>query len=189
MSGLQISGYTLLEDNRSHTNRFNVRSETSDSLYVVAQNKSTGEWGCSCQGWIRYRRCKHLANLKPILIEAQERQGVPVTAHDIVFPKSFVPSALPAPKPKAEPVKPKAEPKVEPVKPVAAAPKPEPVKVAKVEKSALEINAEKVVEYALENLCATFSNGCAKDLGLTEKDLKKFVESKIGRKLFSKSWN
>lgn len=50
----------ILPDNSQYTNRFNVRSETSNSLYVVAQNKQKRHWSCSCRGWIRHRKCKHL---------------------------------------------------------------------------------------------------------------------------------
>ena len=45
---LTIPGGRALEDNATHTNRFEIASETSDRIYTVAQNKSTGEWGCSC---------------------------------------------------------------------------------------------------------------------------------------------
>lgn len=43
---LQQSGEieTLLPDNDRYTNRFEVKSESSNRLYIVAQNKSTGEW-------------------------------------------------------------------------------------------------------------------------------------------------
>jgi hypothetical protein len=41
-------------------NRFEVRSETSNRIYIVAQHKETGEWGCSCPGYCRHRKCKHL---------------------------------------------------------------------------------------------------------------------------------
>ena len=211
MSDLMVPGQQMLDDNKTHKNRFYIRSESSDSLYVVSQSKSSGEWQCGCKGWIRHRKCKHLATLKPILIEAQKRQGVPVTALDIVFPNSFVPPAIsaptysepvsaPAPKPvvkaeakpvvKAEPKPVKAEPK--PV--VKAEPKPDdeevsPIrKIRQVEKTKEQIDAELIVEYALEHLCATFNKGVAKDLGVSEKDLQKFVTEKLGRKLYSKQY-
>lgn len=73
---LSIPGGKALEDNSSHTNRFEIASESSNRLYVVAQNKSTGEWQCSCPGWIikkpgKERTCKHLQALMPMLQEAQ----------------------------------------------------------------------------------------------------------------------
>lgn len=49
-----------LPDNIQWTNRFNIRSQTSNSLYVVAQHKTGRHWACSCRGWIRHRKCKHL---------------------------------------------------------------------------------------------------------------------------------
>ena len=51
-------GGELLPDNKGWTNRFSIKSESSSRLYTIAQNKANGTWGCSCKGWIRYRRCK-----------------------------------------------------------------------------------------------------------------------------------
>lgn len=53
-------GSKLLEDNKQWTNRFEVRSETSDRVYIVSQNKDKGYWGCSCPAWRTRRKCKHL---------------------------------------------------------------------------------------------------------------------------------
>ena len=53
----------ILEDNRQWTNRFQVHSETSDRVYIVAQHKTSRFWGCSCFGWIRFHHCKHLRTL------------------------------------------------------------------------------------------------------------------------------
>ena len=50
----------MLPDNDQWTNRFEIRSETSNSLDKVAQNKRKRHWACSCRGFIRWRRCKHL---------------------------------------------------------------------------------------------------------------------------------
>jgi hypothetical protein len=60
-------GVTLLADNAQWTNRFNVRSESSNKLYTVAQRKSDGSWGCDCMGWKRHKKCKHLAAMMPAL--------------------------------------------------------------------------------------------------------------------------
>ena len=49
-----------LPDNGQWTNRFEVRSESSGRVYVVAQHKAKRHWGCSCPGWRRHRKCKHL---------------------------------------------------------------------------------------------------------------------------------
>jgi len=209
MSDLMVPGQQMLEDNKTHKNRFYIRSETSDSLYVVSQSKTSGDWQCGCKGWIRHRKCKHLATLKPILIEAQKRQGVPVTALDIVFPNSFVPPAIsapiysePAPAPKPA-VKAEAKPvvKAEPKPVVKAEPKPVVVKADEEEVSPIrkirqvtaktkdQIDAELIVEYALEHLCATFNKGVGNDLGVSEKDLQKFVAEKLGRTLYSKQYS
>ena len=42
----------ILADNKTHTNRFEIASESSDKIYIVAQAKSSGQWQCSCPGWI-----------------------------------------------------------------------------------------------------------------------------------------
>ncbi len=49
-----------LPDNDQYTNRFEIHSESSDRVYVVAQHKTGRWWGCGCFGWIRNKRCKHL---------------------------------------------------------------------------------------------------------------------------------
>jgi hypothetical protein len=60
-------GATILPDNAQWTNRFEIKSETSSRLYIVAQNKANGQFGCSCMGWKRHRHCKHLRNMAPML--------------------------------------------------------------------------------------------------------------------------
>jgi hypothetical protein len=50
----------FLPDNGQWTNRFTVKSESSDRLYVVAQNIAKRHWGCDCPGWRTRRKCKHL---------------------------------------------------------------------------------------------------------------------------------
>ncbi len=44
-------------------NRMEIRSETSDRIYVVAQKVSDGTWGCSCPGYKSRRICKHLREM------------------------------------------------------------------------------------------------------------------------------
>lgn len=58
---LYVPDKDKLPDNAFYTNRFYVKSQSSNSLYVVAQSKSGRWWSCSCPGWIRHRKCKHLA--------------------------------------------------------------------------------------------------------------------------------
>lgn len=57
----------LLPDNAQWTNRFEIPSSSSNRVYTVAMRKSNGTWACSCPGWIRHRKCKHLASLAPHL--------------------------------------------------------------------------------------------------------------------------
>jgi len=54
---------SILPDNDQWTNRFEIRSESSNRIYIIAQHKLKRFWGCSCPGWRRYRKCKHLTNL------------------------------------------------------------------------------------------------------------------------------
>lgn len=53
-----------LPDNDQWQNRFEIKSETSDRVYIVAQNKKKRHFGCSCPGFKRHRRCKHLEALQ-----------------------------------------------------------------------------------------------------------------------------
>jgi len=56
-------GSGLMPDNDQWTNRFTVQSSTSNAVYVIAQRRSDGVWGCSCRGWTHYRHCKHTADI------------------------------------------------------------------------------------------------------------------------------
>lgn len=60
---LRIPPSAKLPDNAQYTNRFHVKSQSSNSLYVIAQHKTSRWWGCSCPGWIRHKHCKHLKTL------------------------------------------------------------------------------------------------------------------------------
>ncbi|HEY1377730.1 MAG TPA: hypothetical protein VGF55_13105, partial [Gemmataceae bacterium] len=44
-------------------NRIEIRSETSDRVYVVSQHAEKRYWACSCPGWRSHRKCKHMATL------------------------------------------------------------------------------------------------------------------------------
>ncbi len=50
----------MLPNNRQWENRFEIKSESSDRLYIISQNISKRHWGCSCPGWRTRRNCKHL---------------------------------------------------------------------------------------------------------------------------------
>jgi len=60
---LNVPSTNRLPDNGQWTNRFEIRSESSNRVYIVAQNKSKKHFGCSCKGWIYHRKCKHLTAL------------------------------------------------------------------------------------------------------------------------------
>lgn len=63
-------GAKRLPDNAEWTNRFEIKSESSDRLYVVSQNKQKRHWACSCPAWRTRRACKHL---KVLQLPAGER--------------------------------------------------------------------------------------------------------------------
>jgi hypothetical protein len=44
-------------------NRIEIKSETSNRVYVVSQHATKRHWGCSCPAWRTRRRCKHLQSL------------------------------------------------------------------------------------------------------------------------------
>ena len=46
---LQNKGLTVLPDNDQWTNRFEIESETSSRIYVVAQRKNLTEWDAHVQ--------------------------------------------------------------------------------------------------------------------------------------------
>ena len=75
---MKTQGLEVLPDNNQYKNRFNIKSESSNRLYVVAQRLSDGEWTCSCPGWIiakkghNGRTCKHIKTLAPMLNAVEE---------------------------------------------------------------------------------------------------------------------
>jgi hypothetical protein len=60
---IRVPQSAMLPDNGQWTNRFEVKSESSNRVYVIAQNKTKRHWGCACPGWCNRRKCKHLAAL------------------------------------------------------------------------------------------------------------------------------
>lgn len=56
-------GAITLADNAQWTCRFKIRSETSNRLYTIAQNKKKLHFSCSCMGFKRWRKCKHLESI------------------------------------------------------------------------------------------------------------------------------
>lgn len=57
---LYVNRDILLPDNDQWQFRMEVKSETSDRIYIVSQNKKKKHWGCSCPGYRIHRTCKHL---------------------------------------------------------------------------------------------------------------------------------
>jgi hypothetical protein len=57
------AGSVALPDNNQYTNRFEIRSSSSNRVYIVAQHKTGRWWSCSCPGWISRRSCRHLKAL------------------------------------------------------------------------------------------------------------------------------
>lgn len=64
---LKNNGIELLPDTTQWINRFEIESESSNRVYVVAQRSNLAEWGCSCPAWKTRRTCKHLNSIKPLL--------------------------------------------------------------------------------------------------------------------------
>ena len=64
MVTLNVPTSSRLPDNDQWTNRFKIKSQSSNRVYVVAQNKGKRHFGCSCPGWIHHRNCKHLKALQ-----------------------------------------------------------------------------------------------------------------------------
>ena len=60
---ITVRNTEVLPDNKLWKNRFEIRSASSDRVYIVSQNIAKGHMGCSCPGWRRYRTCKHLSAL------------------------------------------------------------------------------------------------------------------------------
>jgi hypothetical protein len=49
--------------NNQWINRIEIKSESGNRVYVVSQHATKRYWACSCPGWRRHRRCKHLERL------------------------------------------------------------------------------------------------------------------------------
>ena len=66
VAGRELS---FLPDNKAWTNRFEIGSDSSTRVYMIAQGKTNKQWACSCPGWIMSRKggragiCKHLRKL------------------------------------------------------------------------------------------------------------------------------
>jgi hypothetical protein len=63
LPALHVKKEEVLPDNKQWTNRFQIRSETSDRIYIIAQNKKKRHFACSCPAFRTRRFCKHLSAL------------------------------------------------------------------------------------------------------------------------------
>lgn len=59
---IKPSGAVSLPDNDQWCGRFQIRSSSSNRLYIIAKNKKTGRYGCSCPAYRTRRYCKHLTS-------------------------------------------------------------------------------------------------------------------------------
>ena len=68
-------GGVALADNKSHKHRMEIPNSNGTRMYVVAMNNrggaDQGRFECSCPGWIRHRRCKHLKAMLPNLMQLE----------------------------------------------------------------------------------------------------------------------
>ena len=61
-SRLSRMSVNRLPDNDQWEQRFEIPSESSNRLYIIARNKKSGKYGCSCPSYRVRRTCKHLTN-------------------------------------------------------------------------------------------------------------------------------
>lgn len=76
----RAGGLGVLPDNKTHTNRFEIPSSSSSRVYTIAMRVSTGEWECSCPGWVlkkpgRPRGCQHLTAMGSVLTQIAALTG------------------------------------------------------------------------------------------------------------------
>lgn len=63
LPAIVVKSNVILPDNDCWTNRFNIKSSSSNRIYTIAQNKKKRHWACDCPGYKRNRKCKHLLAL------------------------------------------------------------------------------------------------------------------------------
>lgn len=89
---IYILGANRLPDERGWTNRFKIVSNSSGSVYIIAQHEKGRYWGCSCRGYTTrplVRNCTHLKQLgipggeKPYEVNI-DSSGSPMRAEDTV---------------------------------------------------------------------------------------------------------
>lgn len=73
---LKKYGAKQLIETNTHINRMEIRSESSNRLYIISQRvKKDGDIvnECSCPGWIFKRNCKHLTAMAPLFAELEQQ--------------------------------------------------------------------------------------------------------------------
>lgn len=60
---IRVEKGITLPDNDQWQFRFQIKSESSNRLYTIAQHKKKKHWGCSCPAYRTRRRCKHLISM------------------------------------------------------------------------------------------------------------------------------
>ena len=55
-----VSAVEVLPDSDRYKCRFKVKSQSSNSLYLISYDNAVGSWTCSCRGNISHGQCKHL---------------------------------------------------------------------------------------------------------------------------------
>lgn len=73
MPGAEVAlppGAAALEPQGPYDVRFEIKSASSSRVYIVARNRETLLWGCSCPAWCTRRRCKHLREMGLDTVEA-----------------------------------------------------------------------------------------------------------------------
>lgn len=74
---LYVKPSDKLPDSDQWVHRFEIRSESSNRKYIIAQNREKRHWACSCPGWKSHRTCKHLKHLS---LPAYERPHEVITS-------------------------------------------------------------------------------------------------------------
>ena len=78
------AGAIALPDNDQWADRFEIRSESSNRKYIIARNKKTGQYGCSCPGYRiakhGVRSCKHLTQGCNLQFNQIHGNGLPAPA-------------------------------------------------------------------------------------------------------------
>lgn len=82
LPGIQVPrGSRRLPDNEQWQFRFEVKSASSNRVYIISQNKTKRFWACSCPGWKAYKKCKHLSALglpndqRPYEVQLRDADG------------------------------------------------------------------------------------------------------------------